>query len=179
MIIGLTGTICAGKSEVAKYLKSKGFECFVYSDILREEAAKRCIEQTRENLQKLGSSMKKEYGDGVLSKKILERVKTGKAVVDGVRTPCEVNELRRADDFFLIGVNAPPKVRYTRLRGRGRDGDPSSYEEFKRIDNLENRGKTEGQKINKCIKMADFLIINYGTLEDLKKKVDKMSEIFH
>lgn len=176
MIIGLTGTICAGKGEIVKYLKSKGFEYFVYSDILREEAEKRGIEPTRENLQKLGSSMKIEYGNGVLSRKILEKIKTNKAVVDGVRTPSEVRELRKAGNFFLIGVNAPQRLRYERLRKRGREGDPTDFRRFKRADNLENRGKTEGQQINKCLKMADFLIINNGSLDDLKKKVDKVLE---
>ena len=172
MIIGLTGTICAGKSEIVKYLKSRGFECFVYSDILREEAKKRGIEPTRENLQKLGSAIKRECSNNVLSRKILERAKTDKSVVDGIRTPSEIKELKKADNFFLIGVDAPQRVRFKRLRKRAREGDPEEFKKFKRIDNLENRGKTEGQQINKCLKMADFSIINNGSLEELKKKAD-------
>ena len=74
MIIGLTGTIGSGKGEVVKYLKGKGFEHYVYSDILKEIAKQRNIEPTRANLQKLGSDIKKESKNlGVLSKKLLKK----------------------------------------------------------------------------------------------------------
>ncbi len=86
MIIGLTGTMSAGKGEVVKHLKSKGFEHYVYSDILKEIAKQRNIEPTRANLQKLGTDIKKETKNlGILSKKMLKKIKTDKAVVDGIR----------------------------------------------------------------------------------------------
>ncbi len=177
MIIGLTGTMGAGKSEVARYLKSKGFEYFVYSDILREIAKTRNIQPTRENLQRLGSEIKRRTNDlGILSKKIIERMKKDKAVVDGIRTVDEVKELRKRKDFYLIGINAPQRVRYMRIRKRNREGDPKTFGEFKKLDNMENRGKTEGQEINKCLRMADYIIFNNKSIEDLKKEIDKILE---
>ena len=175
MILGLTGTIGSGKSEIVKYLKSKGFEHFVYSDILKEMARLRGMEITRENLQKLGTEIKEKSNNlGILSQKLLSKIKTDKAVVDGIRNVDEIRELRKRKDVYIIGFNAPQRERYERLRKRNRDGDPKTFEEFKRLDNLENRGKTKGQEINKCLKMADFLIINNGSLEQLKNNVDKI-----
>ena len=43
MIIGLTGTMACGKGEVVKHLKNKGFEHYIYSDILKEIAKQRNI----------------------------------------------------------------------------------------------------------------------------------------
>ena len=175
MIIGLTGTMASGKGEIVKYLKAKGFEHYVYSDILREIAKQRGVEPTRENLQKLGTDIKRETkSPGILSKKLLEKIKTNKAIVDGIRNADEIRELRKQRETYIIGVNAPKRVRYERIRKRNREGDPKTFSEFEKLDNLENRGKTKGQEINKCLKMADFIINNNNTLEKLKKEVDKV-----
>ena len=72
MIIGLTGSLCAGKGEVADYLKSLGYAYFSLSDALREEAGKNNIDTTRNNLIILGNKLRKEYGNGVLAQKIKE-----------------------------------------------------------------------------------------------------------
>jgi len=175
MIIGLTGTIAAGKSAVVEHLKKRGFEHYVYSDILRDEAKKRGIEETRENLQKLGNYMKKDAGNlGVLSKKLLEKVNSDNAIFDGIRTPDEIKELRKHKDVVIIGIDASQKLRFERLKKRAREGDPKTFKEFKRIDNNENRGKTKGQNINACLKLADHIIMNNGSMDKLKKEVDKI-----
>jgi len=177
MILGLTGTMSSGKGEVVKHLKTKGFEHYVYSDILKEIAKQRDIELTRENLQKLGNDIKKETRSlGILSKKMLKKIKTDKAVVDGIRNADEIRELRKKRDVYIIGINASQRLRYERIRKRNREGDPKTFSEFKRLDNLENRGKTKGQEINKCLKMADFTIINNGSLEQLHKEIGKILE---
>ena len=53
MIIGLTGRNGTGKTEVANYLKSKGFELISLSDILREEARKRNMDEKRYKIKEL------------------------------------------------------------------------------------------------------------------------------
>ena len=175
MIIGLTGTIAAGKSAVVEHLKKRGFEHYVYSDILREEAKKRGIEETRENLQKLGNEMKRKAKNlGILSKKLLDKVKGDRAIFDGIRTPDEIKELRKNKDVKIIGITASQKLRFKRLMKRNRVGDPKTFGEFKIIDNHENRGKTKGQNINECIKLADHVVMNNGSIDELKKKIDKL-----
>ncbi len=172
MIIGLTGTMGAGKGEVSSYLKEKGFEHHPYSKIIIGEAKKRKLSTTREDLQKVGNLLREEYGDeSILSKRILNKIKSDMAVVDGVRNRAEIRELRKTKDFYLIGVDAPPRLRFERLKKRNRKGDPNTFEEFKKLDDEENMG-LKGQEINKCLQMADFIVINDSSLEDLKKKVD-------
>lgn len=126
-------------------------------------------------MQILGSDIKKESGSlGILSKKILKKVKTDKVIADGVRNPDEIRELRKRGGVYIIGVTAPQKLRFERIKKRNREGDPKTFSEFKRLDNLENRGKTEGQNINKCLKMADFMINNNSSLEKLHKETGKI-----
>ena len=173
MILGLTGTMASGKGEMVNYLKTKGFVYYMYSGILRDIAKQRGIEPTRANLQKLGVDIKRESRNlGILSKEILKEIKTGKAVVDGIRNVDEIKELKKRKNTFIIGVTAPQRLRYKRIRKRNREGDPKTFAEFKMLDDLENRGKTKGQEINNCIKMADFIINNDGSLEELKKNID-------
>jgi len=175
MIIGLTGQMASGKGEVVKYLKTKGFEHYVYSDILKEIAKQRNIETTRANLQKLGNDIKKETNNfGILSQIMLKKIKTDKAVVDGVRNIDEIKELKKGKDTHIIGVITTPRARYKRIKKRNRPGDPKTFKEFKKLDNKENRGKTKGQEINKCLKIVDFTINNNSTLEKLKKDTDKI-----
>lgn len=171
MIIGLTGKIGSGKGEVVNYLKTKGYEHYVYSDVIREIAKQRGIEPTRANLQRLGFEIKRKKGYGVLSSILLKKAKTQNAVFDGIRNRYEINELRKKNTL-IIGVTASPKVRFERIRKRNRKGDPKTYHEFKRLDNIENRGKTIGQEINHCLTMADNIIDNNSTLVELHKKID-------
>ena len=72
MIIGLTGKNAAGKGEIANHLKSKGFVYFSLSDALREEATKRGLEHSRDNLINLGNEMRETFGNGILAKKLMK-----------------------------------------------------------------------------------------------------------
>ncbi len=174
MIIGLTGTIASGKSTVAEILKKKGFEHFTYSDILRIEAKKRGIEQMRENLQKLGTEIKQQKGNGILSKLILENAKSKNVIADGIRTVDEIIELKKAKNSIVIGIDAPQKMRFERLMSRARSGDPMTFEKFVEIDNNENLGVRKGQEINNCLNHVDYLIINDSSVEELGNKLDKI-----
>ena len=60
MLIGLTGTMACGKGTVAEHLKDKGFEGYVFSDVIKEEATKKGFELTRQNLQKVGDILREE-----------------------------------------------------------------------------------------------------------------------
>ena len=148
MIVGLTGPIAAGKTTAARFLH--GFLYYTYSDILRAEAKKRGIPETRENLQKLGTDLKKG-NPGILSELILSQSKGKDVVADGIRTTDEIDALRKAGNAVIIGITADQEIRYKRLLLRQRKGDPSSFQEFLRIDNAENSGAREGQNIAACL----------------------------
>ena len=177
MIIALTGTIASGKGEVADYLKKKNFQYFMYSDVLRDIAKHKGISATRANLHKIGKEIKEKMKDpGYLSKRLLKKITKKKAIVDGVRNVGEIEELKKKKDVHVIGVTAPQRERFARLLKRGREGDPSTFAEFKRIDNIENRGKTKGQQINACLDAADFHIYNNKTIKQLHKEIDAILE---
>jgi dephospho-CoA kinase len=174
MIIGLTGTIAAGKSTVAEILKEKGFEHHTYSDILRKEAKRRGIEPTRENLQKLGNQFKEESKNlGILSRLIIENTQSKNIIADGIRTADEIKELKKYG-ACVIGIDASQELRYKRLISRKRVGDPLTFDEFKKIDDHENKGFTPGQDIGSCLRNSDYIITNDKSPAELRSKVEEI-----
>jgi len=75
MIIGLTGKNAAGKGEVAAYLKTKGFIYYSLSDVIREEAIKRNLDHSRDNLIKLGNELREKFGASYLAQQINNKIK--------------------------------------------------------------------------------------------------------
>jgi len=175
MIIGLTGRNASGKGEAADYLKTKGFVYFSLSDELREEAKERGVETTRENMIKLGNQLRGEFGANYLARKINEKIDgKGNFVVDSIRNLEEIDELRKNKNFILVGVDAPVEVRFERAVERGRAGDAKTLEEFKELEQRENLKNKTGQQLDECLKAADKLIINDGSLDEFHKKIDQL-----
>tara|TARA_Y100000310_G_scaffold344866_1_gene460109 strand:+ start:2751 stop:3278 length:528 start_codon:yes stop_codon:yes gene_type:complete len=170
MIIGLTGKNASGKGEVAEFLKSNGFEYHSLSDVLREEATKLNIEHTRDNLINLGNELRSKHGSNYLAKKTLEKVKD-KAVIDSIRNPEEINELKTNKDFKLLAIDAPIELRFERMKSRSRLGDATTIEKLKEQEQRENTETKSSQQLDKCIELADQLIINDGSLEELHNKI--------
>ncbi len=178
MIIGLTGKNAAGKGEVAKYLQKKGFLYYSLSDVIRDEATKRRLEHSRENLIKLGNELRENFGADYLAKqinkKILEYEKDSPQrnffVIDSIRNPYEVKELRKNKNFVLIGVDAPIELRFERLVKRNRLGDAKTLEEFRQQEQKENLENDTYQQLDAVFKLADKVIINNGSLSELHNK---------
>jgi dephospho-CoA kinase len=182
MIIGLTGPICAGKDEVAKILVSLGFERFSLSDEIRAELKRTGVELRRDNIQECGDYMRRKEGVGVWARRIVPHLKNGKNyVIDSIRNPGEVEELRQLGGFFLIKISAAKKLRFARMIKRGRERDPVTSEEFERLE-LKDLGIGQpdyGQQHAQCFALADNTIINEGTIERLREETIKLVGELH
>ena len=179
MIIGLTGKNAAGKGELAKHLQSKGFVYFSLSDALREEATKSGLDHTRDTLISLGNELRKKFGSGILAKRINEKIKKEKAakkksfVIDSIRNPGEIGELRKNKGFLLVGVVTDEKIRFQRLLKRGRLGDATTFENFRKQEDRENNNEASGQQLDKCLELADKHISSNGTIDEANKEFDE------
>jgi len=176
MIIGLTGMNGSGKTEVADYLKKKGFSYFSLSDVIREKLKEEKKELSRENMIEKGNELREKFGPSVLAEGIAKKIK-GNAVVDSIRNPEEIKRLSREKDFTLLGIEAPIKIRYKRALVRKRIGEEITFEKFKELEEREKTGDENAQQLGTCMKMADFVIINEGTIDELHKKIDDLIEL--
>jgi len=176
MIIGLTGENCSGKSTVAEYLMKKSFYYYSLSDVIREELKAEGKAVTRENLIKKGNELREKGGSGVLGRKIAEKIQKDKNyVVDSIRNPVEVEELKKDGGFFLFHITAPAKTRFGRIKARRREEDPQTFAAFQEIEKLEmeNEDKTK-QNLKETFELADKKLVNDGSFGELNDKVDML-----
>lgn len=173
MMIGLTGKNGSGKGEAAKFLKDSGYEYHSLSDIVRDEIRKAGKEITRELLITTANDLRRKEGAGVLAERILKMLgPETHAVIDSIRNPFEVEALRRRKSFFLISVEADPKIRFERVKARNREGDPATYETFLGIEAREaGTPDPATQQMDRTKDMADAIVYNNGTLAELHEQV--------
>jgi len=181
LYVGLSGTMAAGKGVTRSIIEGRYKTLsFSLSDILREEADERGIERTRKNLTDIGNELRKKHGPGVLAKKIIEKIARQRdgyerIIIDSIRNPGEVSELRRAlkKDFLLLFIDAPLGIRYKRTKLRQREGESAdSFETFSMMNESEFEGSDEkGIRLKECKIEADYVIENDRTIGELRKKV--------
>ena len=176
LYIGLTGIMATGKGESAKILKKLGFNYISLSDIVRAEASKKEKAVTRKKMQDIGNRLREKGGEGVLGKMVREKIsksKQNKWVIDGIRNPAEVIELKKLNSFFLIGLTTPLYTIINRIKKRKRDTDTGDeIEAKKRIERERGIGELKhGQQVEKCLHMADFTVKNNKTIKDLESNI--------
>ena len=179
MLIGLTGRYASGKSTVVDWLISKGFASESCSDSIRVYLKENGIEESRENLIEGGNELRRTGGPGILAEMLLERLDGEDAVIDSIRTPGEVESLREREDFVLIEVRAGMEARWQRAKSRARTGDISNRRTFFANEEKEAVAKDEsGQALNATAEMADLVLVNDRSIEDLYSDLEEMLERF-
>ncbi len=177
LIIGLTGPNAAGKGEVAAVLTMAGLRYHSLSDAVRCEAASRGLDPTRENLIRIGNILRRVHGPDVLARRIGRRLE-GWDVVDSIRNPAEVEALRRCRGFVLVGVDAPPRLRFERSLRRARAGDAMTFREFGAKELEENSRRGSAQQLARTLALADEVLCNDGTLRRLRARTRSLLKRF-
>lgn len=174
MILGLTGSICAGKDEVGKILEENGFIRLSLVEEIRAEARRRGIEITRKSLQDLGDELRKTRGGSVLAKHVMTSINSSdNYVIESIRNPSEVKALQELKGFILVCVTADDMIRFERMRLRAREQDPQTFDAFLKVE-ARDRGigqATHGQQNEACWRMASITLENNGTFEQLRASV--------
>ena len=178
--IGLTGSMASGKGELARFLKGLNFSYISLSDMVREAASQKGQKNiSRQNMQNIGNKLRQQGGPGILAKQVRKKINSTKKktwIIDGIRNPEEVIELKKLTHFYLIGVKSDLEVLLKRLNSRNRETDQAQPSELKQVLRREwgNGEPTGGQQVGRCMELADFTIENNGTLMELKKKCQKI-----
>jgi len=179
MIIGITGTLAAGKGTIVEYLKSQGFKHYSVRDFLVEEIKKRGLVINRDSMVLVANDLRKKNSPSYLAEKIYKSAQKedGNAVIESLRSVGEVEAIKEKKNFYLFSVNADINLRYKRAVSRGNETDKISFEKFvfQEKKEMENSDPTKGN-IKRCMEMSDFKFENNGTIEELYKKVKKILE---
>lgn len=169
LIVCLTGMPGAGKSTVASVLEDNGFLRLSMGDIIREEAKRKNLEPTDQNMGKIMLKMRQEMGQAAIAKSMLYKLKSIRSceyiVIDGIRSIAEVEILREAGIVKVIAIHASSNKRYFFITKREREDAPTDFNTFQTRD---KREMSVG--ISDAIALADESISNNNiTKEELQK----------
>ncbi len=178
MLIYVTGTIGAGKGEVVEYLKKKyGMKHYSFRQYYTDELKRRNQPVDRPHMIDLADSLRQTYGNDYVVGELTGEARHGKsdAVIESIRNLGEVAYLKAQGDAVLLAVDAPKEIRFKRINDRGSALDDRTMEQFLADDERENVNADEWRtNILACIKQADFVYNNVGSIEDLHAWIDKI-----
>lgn len=180
-VIAVIGAAASGKGEVVSALQAQGFQVLSLSDILRTICAQIDLEPTRENLIALGNSLRAAFGPDILARGVklqLAKVPSPGLVIESIRHPAEVAYLKKELGALVIGITIAPEKQFELMQARGRVGDPQTWPEFEAFHQTEIGTHLDEQStdisVGRALALADELIPNQGTREQLAQQVAKV-----
>ncbi|MCX7833276.1 MAG: AAA family ATPase [Ignavibacteria bacterium] len=170
-IIAVVGLCGSGKSEAVKFFTENGYSKVYFGEIVLDELKTRGLEVNEQNEKLIREELRKQFGMGVMALKSLNKIrelfKKGNVVIESLYSWTEYKIIKSefGDAFKLLALHTPKSLRYKRLSER--DIRPLTEEESIRrdiseIENIEKAGP---------IAFADYLVINDGTIEELREKL--------
>lgn len=186
-LICLVGMCGSGKSEVADYMQKKHEFGFLRFGQITLDKIKEMGVEPREALEKeIREKFRKEHGMAAFAilniPKFDELLKIGDVIGDGLYSWEEYLVLKEkyGDNFSVIAVYAPPKLRYERVSNRADKHGKDDKQRFRNFtpEEAESRDKAEIENLHKAgpIAMADYTIINDGSIKNLHGQIDKIME---
>lgn len=175
IVIGFAGEIGCGKDTAVNYFKDRHSAATLkFSAVLRDILSRLYLDVSRENLQKLSTILRENFGQDIFSKVVARDVDNSKAkiiVIDGVRRQTDLENLKSLPGFKLIYIEADAAKRYERILKRAENaGDQTkTFNEFQK----EGQAESENQ-IRELREMADVIINNNGSMDDLVKQLEAL-----
>jgi len=177
IIIGITGTLGAGKGTLVDYLvNQKGFIHYSVREYLIGQIIKQGLPVNRDSMTSVANRLRAQHSPAFIIEELYkEAALSGQnAVIESIRTPGEIEFLKKQGNFILVAVDADPKIRYQRISLRASETDHVSYQTF--IENEKREFSTDDpnkQNLGKCISMADLVLNNDGNVEDLYRSMEE------
>lgn len=175
-IIGITGTLGAGKGTIVDYLvNKKGFNHFSVRQYLIAEIEKQGFDVNRDNMVITANDLRAKHSPSFIIEELYDQAKKkgGNAVIESIRTPGEINFLKKQGSFLLMAVDADPKIRFERIKSRKSSTDDVDFKTFVENEKREfTSGNPNKQNLKKCIEQADLVLNNNGTIENLYEQLE-------
>ncbi len=180
IIIGITGTLGAGKGTVVDYLtQNKGFAHFSVRAFIARELNARGLPVNRDTLTALANELRAQNSPSYIIEQLYKEAATlnQNCIIESIRTPGEIASLRSFPGFFLLAVDADPQIRYLRIRKRNSETDNVSFDTFLSNEQREmNSDDSNKQNLAECIRQADYVINNNGNPEQLNQETEAFLE---
>ena len=178
IVIGITGTLGAGKGTVVEYLIERyGFKHYSVRDFLTRKLKEQGLDVNRDTMTVLANRLRAEHSPSYVTDCLYdEAARSGKnCIIESIRTPGEIESLRSKGSFTLFAVDADRKLRYERITERKSATDAVSFETF--VQNEEREMETNDpnkQNLRRCIEMADYVLYNNNSIDKLYEQLGKI-----
>ncbi|MCK5264411.1 MAG: flagellar hook-basal body complex protein FliE [Candidatus Thorarchaeota archaeon] len=174
-IIIITGMPGAGKSEVASTFHNAGIPLIIMGDVIRQETRNRGLETNPENTKKVMLELRELHGPGAVATRCLDGLckhESDIIVIEGCRSIAEIDVFDDyAEEVIVVCVHTSPKIRYSRLQERNREDAPSNWEVFRERDIRE-----VSVGLGAVIALSDIMLINEGTIDQIRKSSKELVE---
>lgn len=164
LIIGIAGTIAAGKTTASEYIVGKGFAYSRYSLIIAKLLEKNGIQVKRSTLQNAGGNLFDAQKQYELNKKVDDYVSGNEyIVIDGMRHYEDYTYWKEKNfkNFYLMYIDSDPEICAARY----------GEKEFQKISSHHVE-----QEITGLRQLADVIISNNSTFENLYSQIDNFLE---
>jgi dephospho-CoA kinase len=174
MIIAFVGMPGSGKSLAIETLKKESIPVIHLRPVIEEECKKRGLPINNRTLREVATDLRNKYGRDIVVQRALPKIdeayKKGHVALDSLKSPEEINLLRkRGYGVALIAVHASPATRFDRIRHRGEKWDPQELKEFNWRDQMElNWG------LGNLIAQADTMLVNEFSPDALVSAVQNL-----
>ena len=165
----------AGKGTIVNYfVNNHGFKHFSVRKYLSDKLDEYGLFVNRKNMVDLGNKLRADNHPAYIVEQLylLAKESGGNCVIESIRTPGEVKFLKQFS-FYLLAVDADVRKRYDRVVGRGSVTDMVSFDGFI-ADEKREMGSSDPNKqnIGECIRLADMIFYNSGSVDDLHGQLD-------
>lgn len=178
IIIGITGTLGAGKGTIVDYLVSeKGFTHYSVRGFLIEEIKRRKMEINRDSMTSVANELRAANSPSYVIDQLYNQAveKGDNCIIESIRTEGEITSLRKKKNFYLLAIDAESKIRFDRIKLRKSETDHISYETFLQNEKREFESDDPNkQNLKRCIELADFVLTNNENITQLYEQVDQI-----
>ena len=171
VIVGMAGS---GKSSVARYLERKGWRVIRFGALTMQVLEKQGLPINEANEKSVREELRAKGGMDIYARLLLPSIKESLAknptVIDGLYSWAEYKFLKGLfkEQMKVVAVYTTRSIRYARLSQRPErplSRTKAEQRDYAEIENVEKGGP---------IAIADYTIVNDGTLKGLLLAVDKL-----
>lgn len=176
-VYGLTGLPGSGKTELGRLAVEHGYPLVRMGDMVWDYVRELGLELDPAIVGKVAHERRERDGADIWARvtadRILEIIPDPApefAIIDGVRSIQEVERFRiEFRDFRIVAVHSSPLTRYERIMARRRVDDALGYDAF-----MEREKRELSWGIAQVVALADIMLVNEGTLEELGEAAKKL-----
>lgn len=180
IVLAISGNIASGKNEMSAYLEKK-YNGYAYrsSEMLRDILGRMYLPESRENMQKVSTIIRKYFGEDIISyvaSQDLKKIKKDIIAINGIRRFSDLEILRKDFEVKIIYIDSSLENRYGRICKRMENSD----DKIKTLDKFKKDHKNEAERQIRYLRnKADYIIKNDKTLKEFYREIDKIIKIIN